>query len=173
MTAVGTDFLALAQHAADKVLPKGVHVEVLEGMLVVNPPPSFNHSVATGRVGRALERLVPSDLTVEWVTIGVFEQDRSDAEYQIPDVVVFRRPAPGAARLTADDVEVVVEVVSLSNRRLSDYDGAVAERAERYRIPWVLIVDPDERTLQWFGDGKAHDTGPEWATDLDATTLFA
>jgi hypothetical protein len=34
MTLVDTDLLARAQHAADKVLPKGIYVEVLEGMLV-------------------------------------------------------------------------------------------------------------------------------------------
>ena len=172
MTVVDTDLLARAQHAADKVLPKGVHVEVLGGMLVVNPPPSFSHADVTDRVGDELKRLAPPGLRVTTTVMGVFEHDSPEAEYQIPDVVVFRRPAPGTARLLGTDVEVVVEVVFPANRRLPDYDGAVAERAERYRIPWVLIVDPEARTLQWYGDGRPHPTGPDWAAGLDGATLF-
>jgi Uma2 family endonuclease len=172
VTVVDTQLLARAQHAVDEVLPEGITVEVLEGMLVVNPPPSFNHGVVTGRVGRELERLAPSGLTVEWGVMGVWEHDSSEAEYQIPDVVVYRTPEPGAARLAGGDVEAVVEVVSPANRRLPDYEGAVADRAERYRIPWVLIIDPDKSTLQWYSDGKPHPTGPDWAAGLDSATLF-
>jgi Uma2 family endonuclease len=169
---VDAGLLARAQHAVDQVLPDGVFVEVLEGMLVVNPPPSYDHAVLTDRVGRELERLAPSGSTVNWAGVGVYEDDRPDAEYQVPDVVVFRSPRPGAARLVGADVDVVVEVVSPANRRQGDYPAAVAARAVRYRIRWVLVVDPDSRSLRWFRDGDPCTSSPDWAEALDAAVLF-
>jgi Uma2 family endonuclease len=69
------------------------------------------------------------------------------------------------------DVELVVEVVSPANRRQNDHFGAVAARAERNGMPWVLVVDPDERALRWFHRGAVSSTGPDWAT-LDAAAVF-
>ena len=172
MTFVDAGLLARAQHAVDEVLPDGVVVEILEGMLVVAPPPSLDHAVITDRVGRALERLVPAGSVVNWAGVGVYEHDSPDAEYQVADVVVFHSPAPGAARLVGADVDVVVEVVSPANRRHLDYPAAVAVRAARYRIAWTLIVDPDTQSLRWFHDGGAHPAGPAWAASLDAAALF-
>ena len=172
MTFVDAGLLARAQHAVDEVLPDGVVVEILEGMLVVSPPPSLEHAVLTDRVGRALERVAPAGSVVNWASIGVHERDSPGAEYQVPDVVVYRAPAAGAARLVGADVDVVVEVVSPANRRHPDYPGAVATRAARYRIAWALVVDPDARSLQWFQDGVAHSGGPAWATGLDAAAVF-
>ena len=156
----------------DEVLPDGVVVEILEGMLVVNPPPSLEHAVLTDRVGRALERLAPTSSAVNWAGIGVYEHDSPSAEYQVPDVVVYRAPGPGAARLVGADVDVVVEVVSPANRRHPNYPLAVATRATRYRIAWALVVDPDVRSLQWFHDGVARPGGPTWAAGLDPAALF-
>jgi Uma2 family endonuclease len=103
---------------------------------------------------------VPAGLAVNWAGTGVYEHDSPDAEYQVPDVVVFRPRAPGATRLVGADVDVVVEVVSPANRRHLDYASAVAARAARYGITWTLIVDPDVRSLRWFHDGAAHPAGP-------------
>lgn len=172
MTFLDPGLLARAQHAVDEVLPDGVVVEVLEGMLIVNPPPSFDHAVVTDRVGRLLERLVPSDLRVNWAGIGVHEHGGPDAEYQVPDVVVYRTPPPGTTRLAGADVEAVAEVVSPANRRHLDYPAAVAARAARYGITWALIVDPDARSLRWFHAGVAHPTGPAWAAAFGAADLF-
>lgn len=172
MTFVDAGLLARAQHAVDEVLPDGVLVEVLEGMLVVHPPSSLGHAVLTDRVGRELERLAPPGSTVNWAGMGVHEHDRPDAEYQVPDVVVFRQPGPDAARLVGADVSAVVEVVSPANRRQHDYPAAVAHRAARYGIPWALVVDPDAQTLRWYHDGHEDPSGPGWATVLDCAALF-
>ena len=53
VTFVHADLLARAQHAVEDLLPEGVYVEVLEGMLVVNPPPSFRHAELTERLGQS------------------------------------------------------------------------------------------------------------------------
>jgi Uma2 family endonuclease len=172
VTFVEAGLLARAQRAVDDVLPDGVTVEVLEGMLVVNPPPSLDHALLTDRIGHRLERLVSPGLQVNWAGMGVHEHDGPDAEYQVPDVVVFPSPAPGAVRLVGCDVEAVVEIVSPTNRRQADYATAVAARAVRYGIPWVLVVDPEPRSLRWFHDGEARPAGPDWAADLHAVDLF-
>jgi Uma2 family endonuclease len=171
VTYVDADLLARAQHAVEDLLPKDVYVEVLEGMLVVNPPPSFAPAKLTERLGDALKGVVPRGLMVNRSVMGVYQHDSPDAEHQVPDIVVYRAPRPGTARLVGSDVELVVEVVSPANRRQNDYPGAVAARAERYGIPWVLVVDPDERALRWFHRRAASSTGPDWAT-LDADAVF-
>jgi Uma2 family endonuclease len=172
VTFVDADLLARAQHAVEDLLPKGTYVEVLEGMLVVNPPLSFSHAVVTDRLTSELKRLVPAGLGVNGSVVGVYEHDSPDAEYQVPDIVVFRDRPAGTERLTGGDVEAVVEVVSPTNRRQADYPGAVAARAARYRIPWTLIVDPDKRTLQWFHHGGERATGPAWSEGLTAEAVF-
>jgi Uma2 family endonuclease len=170
VTYVDADLLARAQHAVEDLLPKGVYVEVLEGMLVVSPPPSADHGMLIDRLGEQLKALAPG-FTVNWASIGVYDQDSPDAEYQVPDIVVFRGPLPRGARLVGAKVELVVEVVSPANRRQRDYSGAIAARAERYGIPWALIVDPDARALHWYHQGQVSAAGPDWAV-LDAGTLF-
>ena len=172
VTFVDGSLLARAQHAVDEVLPDGVFVEVLEGMLVVNPPPSLGHGLLTDRVGRELERLAPPGLTVNWAGMGVYEHNSAQAEYQVPDVVVFRSPGPGAARLLGTDVEAVVEVISPANRRQGDYAAAVAARAARYRISWALVIDPDARSMSWFRNGDRSPVGADWVASPDATVLF-
>lgn len=171
MTFVDAGLLARAQHAVDEVLPEGVFVEVLGGMLVVNPPPSFAHAVLTDRVGRELERLAPPGLRVNWAGVGVYAHGSADAEHQVPDIVIFRSLRTGVDRLLGTDVEAVVEVVSPANRRHGDYPDAVAARAVRFRVPWALVVDPDTRSLRWYHEGEHHPP-PDWATALDATDLF-
>ena len=91
------DLLARAQHAVDEVLPDGVQVEVLDGLLVVNPPPSLSHAELTVRLAALLTALAPGELRVNPAGIGVYEHDDAGAEYQIPDVVVYRPPANGLA----------------------------------------------------------------------------
>lgn len=172
VTFVEAELLARAQHAVDEVLPDGVFVEVFDGVLAVNPPPSFEHALITDRLGRQLDRSAPAGLVVNWAGVGVYERDDPHAEYQVPDVVVFRAPGPRSGRLTGDDVDVVVEVVSPANRHQHDYPAAVAARATRFRIPWALVIDPDTRTAVWWRAGSRHRTGPNWAADLDLESIL-
>ena len=171
MSVVDSELLARAQHAVDELVPEGVRVEILDGLLVVNPPASLAHGELTSRVAALLEAAAPGDLAVNATGIGVYRSDDARAEYQVPDVVVYRRPTD-AARLIGPDVELVAEVVSPANRRQSDYEAAVVTRATDYGISWVLIVDADTRLARWWHDGTETATGPNWAAHVDTDAIW-
>ena len=173
MAVVDVDLLARAQHAVDGVLPQGVRVEVLDGLLVVNPPPSLSHGEVTLRLATILAASAGDDVRVNPTGIGVYEHDDAGAEYQIPDVTVYRSPGQRAGdRLIGADVELVAEVVSPANRRTVDYESAVVRRAVRYGIAWVLIVDPAQATVRWWHRGVEQAHGPAWAAGVDVAALF-
>jgi Uma2 family endonuclease len=169
---VASELLARAQHAVDEILPKGTRVEVLDGTLVVNPPPSYHHALTTAQLGEAISRVVPGGCEVNWAGLGVYERDSADAEYQIPDITVFRPLASGRERITGADVELVVEIVSPANRRMARYEQTLADRAERYGIAWVLVVDPATRTATWWAHGGQQGHGPGWAEGVALDSLW-
>ena len=171
MSLVDADLLARAQHAVDELVPEGIRVEVLDGLLVVNPPPSLAHAELTTRVASLLAGRAPAGLTVNAAGVGIFREAGALAEYQVPDVTVYRRPAD-SERLLGSDVELVAEVVSPANRRQASYEDAVVSRASAYGIAWVLIVDPDARTIRWWHHGAERSSGPPWAADVDAATVW-
>ena len=157
--------LARAQHAVDELTADRTQVEVLDGMLVVNPPPSVEHGRIIAHLYQQFLACVPPGLQVDAFGSGVYEKDEQEAEYQQPDVTVHRTDLD-AARMVGTDVEVVVEVVSPSNRRHRDYETAIVTRAVRYQIPWVFIVDPAARTARWWHSGTDTATGPDWANTI-------
>jgi Uma2 family endonuclease len=171
MSLVDADLLARAQHAVDELVPEGVRVEVLDGLLVVSPPPSLMHAELTARVASLFADRAPAGLTVNATGVGVYRDAGGLAEYQVPDVTVYRRPA-GSERLLGSDVELVAEVVSPANRRQASYEDAVVARATAYGIPWVLIIDPDVRTIRWWHEGAERSGGPPWAADIDRATVW-
>ncbi|MGD9755037.1 MAG: Uma2 family endonuclease [Acidimicrobiia bacterium] len=165
MSVVDSELLARAQHAVDELVPEGVRVEILDGLVVVNPPASLAHGELTSRIAALLDATAPEDLAVNATGIGVYRSDDARSEYQVPDVVAYRRPTD-AARLVGHDVELVAEVVSPANRRQLDYEAAVVSRATDYGIKWVLIVDPDTRLARWWHDGAETVTEPHWAAHI-------
>src|SRR6476620_5014730 len=102
MSLVDASLLARAQHAVDELVPEGVRVEVLDGLLVVNPPASLAHAELTARLAALLTERAPSGLAVNATGVGVFHDTGGLAEYQIPDVTVYR--ATRAERLVGTDV---------------------------------------------------------------------
>jgi len=114
---------------AAELAAAGVRVEILDGMVVVNHPGFYGHGLLTDRIGELLKARISSGLAVNWAGVGVYERDEPGATYQVPDIVVSRRPT--GERLIGAVVEVVVEVVSPANRRLADYEHAVIAREGR------------------------------------------
>jgi len=91
----------------------GMRHELLDGTLLVSPPPSVPHQLAARRLVAALGAAAPPDIEVlEAVGVAV------PAGLLVPDVVVARAAAVhGAQRnLAATDVLAVVEIVSPSSR---------------------------------------------------------
>jgi Uma2 family endonuclease len=91
----------------------GMRHELLDGTLLVSPPPSVPHQLAARRLVAALAQAAGPDLEVlEAVGVSV------PAGLLVPDVVVARAAAVHAAgrELRAEDVLTVVEIVSPSSR---------------------------------------------------------
>jgi Uma2 family endonuclease len=92
----------------------GMRHELLDGTLLVSPPPAVAHQLAAGRLVDVLSRAAPADIEVLEAT-GV----ELPAGLLVPDVVVAAAPAVHRAgrTLAAADVRAVVEIVSPSSRR--------------------------------------------------------
>lgn len=91
----------------------GMRHELLDGTLLVSPPPGVPHQLAARRLVAALAAAAPADVEVlEAVGVAV------PAGLLVPDVVVARASAVhGAGReLSSRDVLSVMEIVSPSSR---------------------------------------------------------
>lgn len=90
----------------------GLRYEVLEGALVVVPPPSPKHNLAADRLGRMIDRLLPAD--AEAITNVAVRMPNGDGP--VPDLLVTTAdPEQYPRGVPADLTHTVVEVVSPSN----------------------------------------------------------
>lgn len=88
------------------------HYELVDGALLVTPPPGPRHGRVAMRLAVRLVALVDND---EWdvlADIGTYFDRRN---YRQPDVLVCRREAVEAGRVHAPDVLLAVEVMSPSS----------------------------------------------------------
>jgi Uma2 family endonuclease len=126
-------------------LPEGPRYEIVDGSLLVSPPPNTFHFGATSRLARLLDRACPHELIASGVGLGVNVHD--GASYYIPDVIVVRGSVTKTESTAVDpaDVLLVVEVVSPSNASrdtvLKRHDYAEAG------IPHYWIVDHKTQTV--------------------------
>jgi len=115
--------------------------EVWEGEYHVAPAPSTRH----GRIDRQLARILgPLVARAGLVDSGPCNIG-GPGDYRVPDMAVFRDPEDIVWNPTAP---IVVEIISPgdeSRHKLDFYFRAGVEE--------VLIVDPDARTVEWFGRG--------------------
>jgi len=123
----------------------GNRYELLDGSLLVSPPPDTFHGRTTQTLVDLVRAGASDSIFVSGVGFGV--NVRGGSTYYVPDVIVFRRSALDR-RLQAiepGDVLLVVEVLSPSNAGrdlvMKRHDYAVAG------IPQYWIVDQDGRTL--------------------------
>lgn len=88
----------------------GRRYEILEGSLLVSPPPLVGHQRIAGRLRELLDQAAPPECeTLEAVGVQV------GSSVLIPDVVVARVQSPHTAVLAPPDVLLVVDVVSPSS----------------------------------------------------------
>jgi Uma2 family endonuclease len=123
----------------------GTRFEILNGSLLVTPPPDNNHGFSTQELTYVLARQVPPHLYVVGTGLGV--NIRGGETYFIPDLAVVPRSVFGPRRLGVDppDVLLVVEVLSPGNAR----NDLVVKRREYADagIARYWIVDRDKRTM--------------------------
>lgn len=114
--------------------------ELVDGALLVTPPPELRHDVIADDLPMLLRPILPGG----WSTLldrGVHFDLRN---YREPDLVVYRRAAVTSARLSPRDVLLAVEVVSPTSRA-SDRIAKPAQYAEAgIQHYWRIEQDPLE-----------------------------
>ena len=134
----------------------GFRHEILDGNLLLSPPPDNHHFDVADLVADLLKRQTPIGVRASAAGAGV--RIRGGHTYFIPDVIVVRqsgiRPGNG---LQPADVLLVIEVLSPSNARtdlvLKRHDYAAEG------IPAYWVVDPEKQTLTVL----EHDGGEHYA----------
>lgn len=93
----------------------GWRYELVDGSLIVSPPPGAVHQRTASRLGRLLEPLMPPGMEVLHGGAGL---ELDDSTLLVPDLVVVRSDSAFDEEvLRPEDVLLAVEVVSPSNAR--------------------------------------------------------
>ena len=123
--------------------------EVWEGVLHMNPAPTYEHQRLSQRLAVILDPLV-SAAGLEAVVGGVNIGDPRD--YRIPDGSLHR---PGSGGTYLSSAELVVEIVSPDDdtwKKLAFYAA--------HQVDELLIVDPEKRRVDWLGLEPAGEYAP-------------
>lgn len=143
----------------------GLSQELVRGMLVEMPPPSFGHGKQSSRLDRRLGVFVEAHQLGEVVVEAGFTLRRNPDTVRAPDVAFV-----SAARVSRRNEgtpyfegapDLAVEIRSPGNTRRE-----LAEKAEEYlaagtRLVWVF--DPSERTLTVYRPDQLPEILPEQA----------
>jgi Uma2 family endonuclease len=126
----------------------GNRYELLDGLLLVTPPPNTAHQRCVKNLVILVAAAIPDELDVFTAPFDWLLDERNVFE---PDVVVFRREDVGSQRLERTPV-LVVEVLSLSTRRRDLTLKRAAYARAGVTAYWV--VDPDVPALRVFEAGE-------------------
>ena len=136
-------------------LPEGFPAQLIEGVLVKEPSPTYGHQRFAMRILQKLVALVgPDRALASPVDVAIDELN----VYQ-PDLVVLTEPA--------DDGESDVGIPLLAMEILSPSSRKRDREVKRHRllaagVREVWIIDPDERVLEvWTVDGLRDAKGAE------------
>jgi Uma2 family endonuclease len=131
------------------------HYELQEGVLVVSPSPARGHQLAMGLLWMQIRQQCPPG----WEAVPEFDvlvQAETPPTIRKPDVMVAR-VGGSTLRAPADEVLLVVEIISPGSRKV-DLHFKAFEYAEA-GIPhyWVVDLDPPAPTITVFGLGAPGD----------------
>jgi Uma2 family endonuclease len=117
-------------------LPEDLRYELIDGRLVLTPVAVPFHQTISGRTFTALEVNCPDNFVVNVEQAIVL----SPSNELRPDVMVFRVEGAGRSPVPADDVLLVVEVISPSSKFFDP--GDKLKRYADIGIPTYWIIDP-------------------------------
>lgn len=118
-----------------------VRYEVIDGSLVVTPPPTFDHERFVIRIGAALDQAAPDDVAV---TGSGYAFHYEPGSFLMADVTVARSDDCKRTGMFVAPL-LVVEILSKSTRRRD-----LARKREIYEeagVPSYWVVDPDASTV--------------------------
>jgi len=133
----------------------GNRYELIDGELLVSPPPALPHQLLQSRLVRVLFAGCPPSMEVLFAPVGV---ERGAHTHVEPDVLVVAKTALGSTKLVELPL-LVVEILSPSSRRT---DSVRKLRVyEQLGVPSYWIADPDEPsvTVLELGDGRYREIG--------------
>jgi len=96
----------------------GNRYEIIDGCLWVTADPAADHQSIIRKLADALNAAVPPELRVTQGVGVLLEDEGSESQYMIPDVLVVDRAATGVPAYGPADVHLCVEVVSAQTRTL-------------------------------------------------------
>ena len=115
-------------------------IELVDGALIVSPPPAVHHQAVARRLFRQLDAQCPADLEVVY-EVGL----RIGEDGRIPDLAVVRRSAPNGRGVLAYEprhLVLVVEVVSPSSRTTDRLVKPVHYAEAGIPAYWRIETDP-------------------------------
>jgi Uma2 family endonuclease len=117
-------------------LPDGYHYELIDGSLLVSPPPASFHQRSVLQLVEQLYESMPEELDVQ-APSGV----EVKVSYLEPDIAVVRTRVAdrNVARFRPDDVLLVVEVISPSNASIDRREKPI--RYAEVGIPYFWRVE--------------------------------
>lgn len=125
----------------DRMPDDGRRYELLEGEIVVNASPSFDHQRSSGTLYYHLRRACPDDLIV---LAAPFDVQLEELSVVVPDLIVVERDRPEQRGLMGAPL-LVVEILSPSTR---GRDQVRKKRLyERAGVPSYWILDPEVPSL--------------------------
>ena len=138
---------------ADLDLEEGLRCELVDGCLLVTPPPVVRHGHGIAQ----LCVLLSPALGDEWIVTTDSGIRFDDRNLRIPDVLVVRRAALGQALAAASDVLLAVEVMSPSS--VSTDRVAKPAQYAAAGIPHFWRVEPDVLVTHALDGDTYRETG--------------
>jgi Uma2 family endonuclease len=145
--------------------------ELQEGVLQVTARPRYGHQKALVRL---LQQLSPQ-LPAGWAAVPDMEvlvERREPATVRVPDLLVLREPSDDATQVAAEEVAVVVEIISRGSRNIDLHLKAFEYGEAGIPQYWVVDLDPPAPTITVFtlgAPGEGYDEQPAVAGELRTT----
>jgi Uma2 family endonuclease len=137
--------------------------EVWEGVYHVNPAPHSRHAAIQQQLAVLLDPLARAAGLLP--RVGIFNLGE-EGDYRVPDGGLLR---PGADAVYLATAAMVIEIVSPGDKTWEKLGFYAAHGVEE-----LLIVDPQERRVQWLAlqpDGESHPVGRSALIALGADEL--
>jgi Uma2 family endonuclease len=160
----------LTEHDLAAMPEDGHRYELIDGVLLVTPAPSFSHQTV---VTSLIVLLVGARRAEHRVLVAPFDVRFAPTTVVQPDVLVTRKGDPGEARLEKAPL-LVVEVLSPSTRHLDLGTKRLAYEAAGVQAYWLIDPDVPRLTVLHLEEGRYVEQATVTGEDaFDATFPFA